>query len=570
MSLKKVFRTLTAAALIAALTLTAAGCSNAGSPQAPETESKESVQSEAPGSEETEASSTEASVNEPADPFGPVSESITLHVGKSEDAGCKYVSGENATENYFIRYLQDVLKIEYAFDFVVPTDAYETKVSMAIASGEIPDVMTVNAYQLQQLVDAGAVEDMSTVYEKYASEDIKGYYESNGNKALQNVTFDGKLMALPSQAPDADAIPMLFVRKDWLEELNLEEPKSLDDIIAIVNAFKEKKGADAGLVVSNKIVTDGTNNSYGLDALFASFGSYPKHFITDDSGNLVYGSNTEETKQALLEIKKLIDAGIIDKSFIVRDTEQCQELVTSGKSGVFYGVWWNMDWPLNSMTEENNSVLWECYKAPLGENGKYNIAMAPISSQYIVVKAGASEAVKEAVVKSINWQCRIETEQGASIKPEEASPYSGNMAPFTLLVCAYTEKEDKAKQVMDVVNGSLSESDLIGEAAVWYKSYTEAESDIAQAFANENASGWAYVRGAYPLIDSNINKIFSPTYAKTTTMASKWATLEKLEDETFLKILNGDADVEAFDEYVSQWNSLGGSEIIEELKATVE
>lgn len=565
MKLKKVFQTLTATALIMSLTLTATGCSNATDLQTSEAENGKSSQTETSGDTESEVSADEA-----ADPFGPVSEAITLHVGKSEDAGCKYVSGETATENYFIRYLQDVLNIEYAFDFVVPTDAYETKVSMAIASGEIPDVMTVNPYQLQQLVDAGAVEDMSIAYEKYASDDIKGYYESNDNKALQNVTFEGKLMALPSQAPDADAIPMLFVRKDWLDELNLEEPKNLEDIITIVNAFKEEKGAEAGLVVSNKIVTDGTNNSYGLDALFASFGSYPKHFVTDNAGDLVYGSNTEETKAALLEIKKLIDAGIIDKSFIVRDTEQCQELVTSGKSGVFYGVWWNMDWPLNSMTEEDNSVLWECYKAPLGENEKYNIAMAPISSQYIVVKAGASEAVKEAVVKSINWQCRIETEQGTSIKPEETSPYSGNMAPFTLLVCAYTEKEDKAKQVMDVVNGSLTEAELIGEAAVWYQSYIEAESNIAQAFANENASGWAYVRGAYPLIDSNINKIFSPTYAKTTTMASKWATLEKLEDETFLKILNGDAAIETFDEYVSQWNNLGGSEIIEELKATVE
>lgn len=511
-----------------------------------------------------------ASEPERADPFGPVAEKITLRVGKSEDASCKYLSGESATDNYFIQYLEDALQIEYSFDFVVPTDAYATKVSMAIASGEMPDVMTVNPYQLQELVEAGAVADLSEAYETYASEDVKGYYASNENKALKNVTFGGKLMALPSQSPDADAIPMLFVRKDWLDELGLKEPETLEDIIVIVNAFKENKGADAGLVVSNHIVTDGTNNSYGLDALFASFGSYPKHFTYDGEGNLVYGSNTAETKAALAEIKKLVDTGVIDKSFIVRDTEQCQELVTSGKSGVFFGVWWNMDWPLNSMVEQDNNVRWECYTAPLGENGKYNIAMAPVSSQYIVVKAGASEAVKEAVVKSINWQCGIEIEQGASIKPEASSPYSGNMAPFTLLLCAYTEKEDKAKQVMDVVNGSMAESDLIGESIVWYQSYVNAEENIADAFANENANGWSYVRGAYPLNNEKINKVFSPTYAKTSTMASRWATLEKLEDETFLKILNGNIDIDAFDDYVEEWNKLGGSAILEELKATIE
>ena len=50
-------------------------------------------------------------------------------------------------------------------------------------------------------------------------------------------------------------------------------------------------------------------------------------------------------------------------------------------------------------------------------------------------------------------------------------------------------------------------------------------------------------------------------------MDSKWATLEKLEDETFLKILNGEASIDAFDEYVEQWNALGGSDIIAELEA---
>lgn len=41
----------------------------------------------------------------------------------------------------------------------------------------------------------------------------------------------------------------------------------------------------------------------------------------------------------------------------------------------------------------------------------------------------------------------------------------------------------------------------------------------------------------------------------------------KLEDETFLKILNGEASIDSFDEYVEQWNALGGSDILAELEA---
>ena len=65
----------------------------------------------------------------------------------------------------------------------------------------------------------------------------------------------------------------------------------------------------------------------------------------------------------------------------------------------------------------------------------------------------------------------------------------------------------------------------------------------------------------------NMNQVFDASYTQTESMDSKWATLEKLEDETFLKILDGEASVDAFDEYVEQWNALGGTDILAELEA---
>ena len=53
-------------------------------------------------------------------------------------------------------------------------------------------------------------------------------------------------------------------------------------------------------------------------------------------------------------------------------------------------------------------------------------------------------------------------------------------------------------------------------------------------------------------------------------MDKKWATLEKLEDEKFLQILVGDADISEFDNFVSQWKSLGGDEITAELEGLLK
>lgn len=46
---------------------------------------------------------------------------------------------------------------------------------------------------------------------------------------------------MPNINPGADGIPLLYVRGDWMEELGIEDPKTLDDICNIVKLFQEKK-----------------------------------------------------------------------------------------------------------------------------------------------------------------------------------------------------------------------------------------------------------------------------------------------------------------------------------------
>ena len=532
-------------------------------------DSADSSPAAAQQTETTEAGTQAAAVSEEVDPYGPVSEEVTLHVGRSEDTGATYLDGQDSSNNYLVNYISEKLGVKYEYDFSVPSDTYETKVSMAITSGEFPDVMVVNESQLRQLVAAGAVEDMTDAYNKYASDNLKAAYDTTKGISFASATFDGKLMGMPNISPGADGVPMLFVRGDWMEELNLEAPKSIEDIVNIVEKFKAEKGTTNGLVVSSKIVNKGGNNTYGIDALFARYNSYPKHFITDADGKIVYGSNTVETKNALQEIRKLVESGVIDSSFVVRDSSTCEELITSGQAGVFFGAWWNMSWPLNNMIADDPSVFWNCYLAPLADDGKYNTAMISPSGSYLVVKAGSSEAVKEAAIKTMNYQFDIDQDQGVSLKAEPTDPYSWTTMPFSILLSRYDDKEGKALAALAVVNGEKEESELSGEALQWYESYQAATEDVKAAEEANNLAGWAYVRSAGLLGQEagNMNQVFDASYSRTETMDSKWATLEKLEDETFLKILNGEASIDAFDEYVEQWNALGGSDIIAELEA---
>ena len=52
-------------------------------------------------------------------------------------------------------------------------------------------------------------------------------------------------------------------------------------------------------------------------------------------------------------------------------------------------------------------------------------------------------------------------------------------------------------------------------------------------------------------------------------MEQRWASLEKIEDEMMLRIITGESDIDAFDEFVAQWKSIGGDQITEEVVAAV-
>ena len=71
-------------------------------------------------------------------------------------------------------------------------------------------------------------------------------YESYGKELLASGTFDGKLFALPETAID-DGSQLLWLRRDWMEQLGVKEPKTLDEALSVIRAFQENRmGAEEG------------------------------------------------------------------------------------------------------------------------------------------------------------------------------------------------------------------------------------------------------------------------------------------------------------------------------------
>ena len=100
-------------------------------------------------------------------------------------------------------------------------------------------------------------------------------------------------LALPGTTIDTGA-ELLWLRQDWMDKLNLEAPKSLEDVEAILKAFVENdpdgNGTNdtIGMILSNEIYGKYGGSPMYANNVFAAFGATPGQWIEKD-GQVVYG-----------------------------------------------------------------------------------------------------------------------------------------------------------------------------------------------------------------------------------------------------------------------------------------
>ncbi|MFR5856089.1 MAG: hypothetical protein ACLUE8_18190 [Lachnospiraceae bacterium] len=54
-------------------------------------------------------------------------------------------------------------------------------------------------------------------------------------------TVDGQLLAVPCVNNFYNNTQILWIRQDWLDKVNMEAPRTLDEMIAVAQAFKDAK-----------------------------------------------------------------------------------------------------------------------------------------------------------------------------------------------------------------------------------------------------------------------------------------------------------------------------------------
>ena len=517
-------------------------------------------------------------------------EPVDVHIGMAVNPVDTTLTdlGDSVENNYFIRYIRDTYNINVIVDWYTATgETYNQKVATLIASNDLPDALvTPERSYFAAAAKDGLLADLGDVFNEYASRQVLEIMESAGQTVIDKATYDGKFCTLPQLDVSASEVCVYFIRKDWLDELNIEVPKTVSELEAAAKAFVEAGYSEYGIQgPQNNTRTYCTlfaaNPAIGmLDPVYQAMGAYPGYFLEDENGQVYYGSTTEEFKASLELLARWYKEGILNPEMCVQT--DATEDINANTVGIYMCSWWALGYGNTSSFVNDPNAEWQAYPLYTDE-GEWNYHVGNLGNGYTLVRKDVSEDVKKAIVILNNIHVRDEAFLVDNTHLSmEYFPLRNNMA------CA-DESEYTHNVLLSIARGETTIDDYNFEGTP-YKHLKEDIVDLQRVCKNMD---WAAddtltasdmdVNDAkfsrlyslmvgdrpYATVEAS-NKISSVSYSPTKTAEKYWSNLIAMEDEFVLQVITGRKDISEFDNFVSDWMAQGGEDIIKEMQEVAD
>lgn len=496
-------------------------------------------------------------------PYGRYPKTVTYTLGKiSGSNNSNLPLGDSYEDNSYTRYLKKILNIqnEDVFELEEGIQYYEA-VEMAIKDRDIPDVMVVKGQEtLRELAEKDMIADLSQVYEECTTDRIKEMYDSYQSSLLDSAKLEGKLYGLPDTVIDHGPT-LLWMRKDWLDELGLEEPKTMEEAMACIGKFVEEdvagNGETIGLACNTELVT-ASSSTYSADAVFSMFHAKPRKWIQNEQGEILYGSLTNETKNALEYLHTLYLKGILDQRFLLRTADNMDELVREGKCGAFFGKWWAPNNPLMASYDRNQEADWQPYFLTEEDENQVQEFETFDDRQYVVVRKDYEHP--EIVAKNISVLFDYSRYDDKDAREVNAY-FSMNVDPTARPLNINVDYRDALYQATENIRAALEGRKTIDKLSGLEKSYY----NTCKAYLNGSlttANAWAAYTSRITAVGTLLDSGFESRQALPLQGESLEISEEllKMEKQVFIQIICGEKPVGYFDVFVKEWYAKGGKE----------
>lgn len=369
--------------LLAAMVFAVCGCNNSGG----------SPSSEGPSAPSGSGSSQVSNPSSSAEPSGGDNGPVTITVFKS---GTRPM---NEKTDAVRAYIAEEIGVDIEMNQVA--ENANQQLALMITSGEMPDLMLIAYNTYLDYAKQGAFTDISGDLDNYPN--LKGYADG----LWENLAVDGQIFGAPSLL-DFPTMHVTAVREDWLKNLGLKSPETIDDWTEVLHAFTfddpDKNGQD------DTYGFCGAGFTY-LDPIMGAFGATSDQFyFLNDDNTITTNAISEEYKAALSYLRDRYAEGVIDPEVFTATGDQVYQKWCRGQFGL-WTAWWSH--PGNAYLrygfgELQPDAAVDIIYAPTGPDGlKGNLYATPFDS-IAALSGSLTPEKKEAALRFLDYQCTRE------------------------------------------------------------------------------------------------------------------------------------------------------------------
>jgi len=353
---KKIWKQLSAAMLAMVMVCSATGCGENNEKPNDATESNQASKPVAESKEEVDEFAwlnRDGSLNSLPIVAEGTEKTLSIMVQQSSQLG-------EYEDKYAYHFIQEIMNIN--LDVTVITEPEQ--VHMAFASGELPDLILgapLSTLEIDRYGSEGMLLDFAPYINETYMPNLTALFDANPSFKVTNSKGQVFSLGFYRSSEDPTIGKAFFINYDWLEQLNLEVPTTLDQFTEVMRAFKTL-GDDIvpisgtweyqnpfGLVM----------NAYGYNSVYAQNNGLD---ITLRDGEVVLPvADRERFGEVITYMAEAYEEGLIHPDFFTMDIDSMKALDQSGKTGYLAHA------PYGLAGEEVGESFW---------------AMAPLTSEY--------------------------------------------------------------------------------------------------------------------------------------------------------------------------------------------
>lgn len=291
-------------------------------------------------------------------------------------------------------------------DFIHPPTGQATEqFSLMIASREFPDMIAYNWVSYPGGPDKAINDNVIVALNDYVDSDAPNFksWVTQDMYAKASKTDSGKYFGFPAiNLGNARVFGGFCLRGDWLKELNLSVPETIEEWDTVLRAFKEKKGATAALTSNVGFLTAQNGLNSGFDV---------GNRVYVDGGKVKYGPAEPEYKDFLTQLHAWYADGILDNDYPTNNPSIMDAKITSGESGAkFCYIGGDISRYMKLMEEKDPNYELVAAPYPSVEKGKaprFMISEYDVQAPFLAITTACAD-----VKTAVKWVDYFYSEEG--------------------------------------------------------------------------------------------------------------------------------------------------------------